>query len=270
MNSKASNWAAIIAAGGFAPPDIRRASGENFKALARVGGTPAIQYVYRACLHASFERIIIAAPEEVHRVIEPSSNTIFVQSGETNIRTARNGLEKCDEQAFCFLPCDTPLLSDAHLRDFRSKILERLEVPLDSSWFAIGLSPATEVCKSFPEFRYRFLRFREGRFASGALLAASRKGFESTFELLEEASQNRKRFWKLFFEIGKKLGMIDIARYLSGKIDIREAEKRVGELLGGQAIIVPDCSPATTLDFDTAKEWMTINEHWEKLRRKNL
>lgn len=270
MNSKTSNWAAIIAAGGFAPPDIRRASSENFKALARIGGTPAVQNVYRACLHASFERIVIAAPEEVHRVIEPSQNTIFVQSGETSVRTVRNGIEKCDEQAFCFLPCDTPLLSDAHLRDFRSKILERLEVPLDSSWFAIGLSPAIEVRKNFPEFRYRFLRFREGLFASGALLASSRKGFESAFEILEEASRNRKRFWKLFFEFGMKLGMRNIAHYLTGRINLQEAEMRLGELLGGQAIIIPDCSPAITLDFDTANEWIAINERWEELRRKNL
>jgi len=270
LKSETYDWAVIIAAGGIAPPDIRRASGANFKAMAKVGEKPSIQYAYQACLRVPFERIVIAAPEEVHRILAPSSNTIFVKSGETNIRTARNAVEKCDERAFCFLPCDTPLLTDAHLRDFRSKILKRLEVPLDSSWFAIGLAPAREVRREFPEFRYRFLRFREGKFASGALLAASRRGFENATEILEEASRNRKRFWRLFFAIGEKIGMMDFVRYSIGKVALREAEMRIGEILGGQAIIVPDCSPATTLDFDTAKEWKMINAHWEELSRKSL
>lgn len=44
-------------------------------------------------------------------------------------------------------------------------------------------------------------------------------------------------------------------RYLTGRMSIENAEKSAAKVLKGKCIIVPDCHPDTTLDFDTAEDY---------------
>jgi len=256
-----SDWSAVITAGGDAPPGLREAIGTPHKSFAEFGGLPSVAHVVEACLGAGIERIAVVAEEEARGGLSAYSVS-HAQPGASNIQSAKSGMNALGSGGkVLFVPGDSPLLRASQILHFISRLEERLSVA-EEPWFAIGFSPKAHVEDAFPGAPYRYLRLREGKFASGALLAASTSGFDSALRILEDASRNRKSQLRLLLKFGPGA----LLSYFAGRLSLAQAEQRAARVLGGEAIIVPDCHPASTYDIDTLEDWRWLSENYERLR----
>ena len=256
MLSDPKNWAVVLAAGGGADP---RFPSFPHKGLIEFGGKSAILRTVEACIEAGIGSITLATTNAVHNALSLSPQVKIAPAGETNIQTVRSGLSQtADSNAILFLPVDTPLIARVHLKQFIRAVAERANGEV---WFAAGLSPRKDVEDFAPIAPYKFLSLKEGQFASGALFAASRKGFESALNQIEAIAGSRKSKLGMLL----KVGIGTLVNYKLGRLDLKTAERLAERLLGGVAHIVPDCHPATTLDYDDATDLEFIRKNWERL-----
>lgn len=256
-----SPWHCVIAAGGAAPEEIAQATGARTKGGVDLLGATSLVRVLDACRAAGFESIAIVADEGTARYTDLKQGERVVHPGETNIQSTLNGLAGLPDKAPTFLtPCDVPLMEPDHIRRFLETVEERRRgVSEDAYWFAVGLADEPDVRRRYPGVPYRYIKFREGRFAAGALYASSPASIRQTARQLGIGSEHRKSMPGLVLQVG----LFSLVRYLLGWVSIAEAEDRVGRLLGGKCMIITGCDPATTMDFDTLDEL----RHVERLLR---
>ncbi len=256
-----SPWHCVIAAGGAAPEEIAQATGAKTKGAVDLHGATSLVRVLDACRAAGFESIAIVAEEGTARDADLKQGERVVQPGETNIQSTLNGLSGLPDDVPTFLtPCDVPLMEPSHIRRFLQAVEERLpEAGSEGRWFAVGLADEPDVRRRYPEVPYRYVKFREGRFAAGALYASTPASIRQAAQQLGVGSERRKSVPSLVLQVG----VLSLARYLLGLVSLAEAERRIGGLLGGECYIVTGCDPATTMDFDTLDEL----RHVERLLR---
>lgn len=256
-----SSWHCVIAAGGAAPEPIAQATGARTKGAVSLAGSTSLARVLDACRGAGFESIAIVADENTIRGLDLREGERVVQPGETNIESTLNGLSGLPDHAPTFLtPCDVPLMEPGHIRLFLQAVEERRRVAGDEArWFAVGLADEPDVRQRYPGVPYRYVKFREGRFAAGALYASAPASVRQAAQQLGVGSERRKSVPSLVLQVG----LLSLARYLLGLVSLAEAERRIGHLLGGECSIVTGCDPATTMDFDTLDEL----RHVERLLR---
>lgn len=245
-----------MAAGGGADPHF---PSFPHKGLIEFGGKSSILRTVEACIEAGIGSITLATTNAVHNALSLPSQVKIAPAGETNIQTVRSGIAQTDgSNAILFLPVDTPLIAGVHLKQFISAVAERANGEV---WFAAGLSPRKEVELFAPNAPYKFLRLKEGQFASGALFAASPKGFNAALDKIEAVASSRKRLLTALL----KVGIGTLIKYKLGMLDLNTTEKTAQRFLKGVATIVPDCHPATTLDYDDATDLEYIQNNWQSL-----
>lgn len=247
-----SPWHCVIAAGGAAPQEIVQATGANTKGSVPLRGSTSLARVLDACRAVGFASITAVAEEHTAQAAELKQGERVAQPGETNVQSVLNGLAGIPDDAPTFLtPCDVPLMEPGHIRQFLQAVEERRRGGgEDAHWFAVGLADERDVRRRYPNVEYRYIRFREGRFAAGALYASTPASVRLAAQQLGIGSEHRKSMPSLVLQVG----LLSLVRYLLGLVSIAEAEDRVGRLLGGTCIIIAGCDPATTMDFDTLGE----------------
>ncbi|MCH8273796.1 MAG: nucleotidyltransferase family protein [Armatimonadetes bacterium] len=252
-----AQWGAVILAGGREVGDLAAAMGTPLKALAQFAGRPSVSFVLEACRSAGVVRIAVAGDPDVHRALDlTGENEMEAEAGTTNLRTARNGVEALNRDGpLLILPCDSPLLTGEHLAHFIESVAKRLGPEPPDKWFAVGLARREEVEREMPGAPNRIIRLQEGQFASGALYAASRAGFETAFVFLEGAGRDRKSQFRLLMRIG----LWNALRYVAGRTSLQDAERAGRRILGGRTVVIPDCHPFTTMDFDAVEGWSYLS-----------
>jgi hypothetical protein len=178
----------------------------------------------------------------------------LVAEGDRQVENARLAVEALpDADALLFLPADSPLLTGEMLRAFHEVVAARVKPEADR-WFAAGLTGANEFRKEFPRMATTTINLKDGAFVSGALYAASRKGFFHALSVIEAMSESRKNQVAMLL----KLGPGTVVRYLMHRISIADAEERLGRLFEGQAIIVTGCDPRSAADIDDVASYDEI------------
>ncbi|MEM4409955.1 MAG: NTP transferase domain-containing protein [Candidatus Caldarchaeum sp.] len=244
-------WSIVILAGGVLPPDLARLTQKTYQAELSFGDRRCLDCVVEACRGAGFSDIVVSAPPVLHN---PALGVQWANAGSTNIQTALWGAEAVGKtDALLFLPCDVPLLASEHLRAFIAEVEKQVSF-IDQPWVAIGLSPKEWVQREFPGASYHFMKFVEGRFASGALYASSPPVLKLAQEFLLAAGERRKSLYRLLRVIGWR----NVFRYLAGKVSLEEADAFTQKFWGVKAVIVRNCHPFTTMDCDTLSDYRYI------------
>lgn len=239
-------WWCIVLAGGAAPRAITARYAVHSKADLSFAGRTSLQRVLDACRTLPFGRHVVVRGEQVR---SPISGWAVRPAGRSNIESAISGTEGAsDEQPCLFLPCDLPLLASGGIERFVEEV-DAWAVHREE-WFAVGLCPQSAIAGRFPGVPYRYLRFREGRFASGGYYAASAGALRRAAATLGVGSRNRRAILRLV----ARFGPTALFRYLLGLITIGEAAERIGGALGASCLISTDADPCSTLDFDTLED----------------
>lgn len=208
--------------------------------------------VLGACREVGFDSITVVTDEATARTLTLNDGERLAPPGMTNVQSTLNGLESLPEHALTLItPCDAPLMQPEHIAHYLGEVEARRRAS-DSRgiWFSVGLADEREVRQRYPDVRYRYLKFREGRFAAGALYASSPASIRCAAQQLGVGSERRRSVPRLVLQVG----MLSLVRYLLGLVSVSEAERRIGDILGGECHIITGCDPATTMDFDTLED----------------
>lgn len=245
-------WHCVIAAGGEAPEEIARATGARTKAGVSFLGVTSLERVLNACREVGFASIRIVADEEAVQGVALTERESVASPGRTNVQSTLNGLAGLPAHAPVFIaPCDVPLMRSEHIKRFLESVdARRMEGDPERNWFAVGLADQADVRSRYPDVPYRYLKFREGRFAAGALYASTPSSVCCAAWQLGVGSERRRSASRIVLQVG----LFSLMRYLLGLVPLSEAERRVGKVLGGDCFIFTGCDPETTMDFDTLEE----------------
>ncbi len=257
-----SNWCSVITAGGKSPPELKSVCQEEWKALALIGEITSVERVVHAVMRAGFEKIAVTGPDEVKQKLEAKYHSLqYAPPGRNPLQSAKNGVELFPSaDLFLFLPADSPLITQKDVSDFVELISSK---QISDKHIFAGLSEKNDVEKKLPGAKFRYIKFKQGKFATSALTATTRNAFYNALDKFEYASENRKNLIKII----AKLGIFNLLKYISGKACMHEAEKILSKTLQSEIVFVKDCHPYTCMDFDTAEDYLYIQNRISDLIR---
>lgn len=247
-------WGVVVAAGGYADPELASAIGTSRKALASISGRTSLEYTLSAVSAAGFSECVTVGGEEIRPFVEHGE---FALEGETAVDNVLIGIERLQGvEAVLLLPSDSPLMTGEMLAHFVEKVSSRAD---GDRWFSAGLASASDFAAAFPSVENQSIKLRKERYVSGALYATTPAGLQQAAHIFREARRSRKNQFKLVLQFG----VGSVIKYFARQIDLPGAEQALSRGLGGPALLIPDCHPATCMDFDTAEEFEAIRRHLE-------
>lgn len=257
-----SNWCSVITAGGKSPPELQTVCREVWKALSPIGEMTSVERVVKAVIHAGIHKIAVIGPDEVKQKLETKYHSIkYAPPGKNPLQSAKNGAELYpNANLFLFLPADSPLITQKDVSDFVELISSK---QISEKHIFAGLSEKKDIENKLPGAKFRYIKFKQGKFATSALTATTRNAFYNALDKFEYASENRKNIIKII----AKLGIFNLLKYISGKACMHEAEKVLSKTLQSEIVFVKDCHPFTCMDFDTAEDYLYIQNRINELIR---
>lgn len=229
------------------PESLQSVTGQKRKALVEFANVPSIRYVIEAAKAAGLREIVVVGGEDVAKAL-PGIEVL--PEGESAIDNAAIGSAALSHsEAVLFLPSDSPRIEADSIAHFTRTVDVRR--PLQGDWFAAGLCHSAAYALKYPGAPFKPIRLRGMSLLSGALYAASPGGVSLAKKKLQAIRHNRKSQIAMLL----RLGIGNILRYATGRIDIVRAEKIVAQFLGAKSMLVTDCGADTCLDFDDATEY---------------
>ncbi len=229
----------VILAGGRCGPDLRAASGVEFRAELPIDGRPILEIVVEAAAPLG-EPIVVGGPQGLYPRQFPGGNS-FLESLAV-------GLAHAGDEVL-IVNADLPRLTTAGLEDF----LGRCDRSAALNYPIIRL----EDCeRAFPGMRRTSLRLSEGRFTGGGIGLVRTELMLRSMPILERAYAARKRP----IELARIVGMRTLWRLVLGALapstlSIAFLEGSVGRFLQAplHAVITP--CPELGADIDNAEQY---------------
>ncbi len=244
------NWGVVIAAGGTVSPELEAVIGAKTKGLALISGRTSLEWMLDAVRASGLSRCCTVGDPAFLSVdfglLEPETGSAI-----DNILAGIRALGPSVD-AILTLPSDSPLIEGSHIAYFLSEV-EKAGFR-DEKWFAAGLCRQRDFRVAFPEAESIPLRVKGEPLLAGGFYAASPAGLFHAVDLLQSIRHSRKSQ----FQMARSLGFLNLVRYFLKGIDLARAEQLAGRLLGGEALIVPDCDPCSVMDFDDAEEYRQV------------
>lgn len=237
-----------MVAGGLCKDPLASRIGTPRKALARLQGRSALAWTLDAVRDSGLGPCVVVSGPDVDDEVHFGERIDELGSAVDN---AVAGAQALDADRVLLLPTDSPLMTGEMLRRFAEYVEGRQAHPF---WFAAGLCRYRVFRQHYPSADATPLGLKEGRFLSGALFATTPSGLERGRDLFNEIRHSRKSQLAMV----KKFGLTTVLRYFLRQITLAEAEERLSRALDGQAILYGEAEPETVLDFDTVREWESV------------
>jgi len=249
--------AVVLAAGRLAAQEAKRA-GVELKALARVGdSTPLHAIVGALRTSRSVARVIVVSPGAIHGTLQDVDVWVDERaSGEENVLA---GLHAVLTPRAIVTASDAPFVEGTHVDDF----LDRIPGNAD---FAYPVFRSDEFLSEFPQGRSRFAKVGSALWTGGSLCVMN------VALALQHAGLIRRGFRarKSQLAMASLLGADCVLRYVTGRLEIEDIERRIGRLTGGRAAAIRGAHPALAMDCDSARDiayartWASTNDMHEK------
>lgn len=258
--------AIVVLAGDRGPGDPLAASaGVPGKVLVPVAGRPMLAHVLAAARGLSPDAAIrVVRPDHsaYEAVVQPfigasgSLQSIRPAAGPAaSVAAALDTLPA--EVAVLLLTGDHPLL----LADWLRAFIDAADAT--GADVVVGLADAEAVQRRFPEGRRTRYRFADRRICGTNLfLFRTAKGRElvRTWQAFE---QDRKRPWRI---VGR-LGVLNLLRYLAGRLRLDDAFDALSRRLGLRAAAVVVEWPEAAVDVDTPGDLALVESVFEERAR---
>lgn len=237
---------AVILAGGENSGDLKKIAPYDNEALIIIGNYPMIYYVYKALRRSpKIRNIIVSGPVEALRnLLGREEKLSFVGSGEDVIESLANAVQLLDKsgatERILVMPTDIPFITPEAIDDFLI-CSEQMEADF---FYPLTSRDVNEA--KFPGVVRTYVKLREGIFTGGNLFVVRHKVIGSCIEIAREIIARRKNP----LAIARIFGFSIMLKYLLGRLNIRQAEKRFQEVLGirGKAIISPYAEVGVDVD----------------------
>ncbi|MFZ9396697.1 MAG: nucleotidyltransferase family protein, partial [Erythrobacter sp.] len=228
MTAIPASFTALVLAGSRQGADpLAGLEGYRHKALIELGGQPLLARVVGALRQAGAARIVVSCdhPEVVSLVRE-----LAVEVAAPAERPSTSVLRALDGMEFPVVVTtgDHALLQPQWVR----QLLE--ECPPEADLGAM-LAHRSAIELAVPGTRRTYARFRDGEWSGCNLFLLRTPAARRVAEMWQEVEQHRKRPWK----VAARLGLGNLLAYLSGRLTLAEAVRRIGRRAGCMAAAVP-------------------------------
>jgi molybdopterin-guanine dinucleotide biosynthesis protein A len=238
----------VVTAGG------RTTFGDHtIKALVTLEGITFLERVLTVLQSApSVGRIIVVGPSEIEPLIKQYSAT-FLPEGKTGIENLQIGLNDAKKDAgaghVLFVASDMPFLT-----------VDAIEALLASQSSADIIFPVTtkvDFDKAFPHCPGTWTKMSEGEVTGGSVFLLRPSAIARNLALLENAFAVRKS------QIGmaRLLGLPFIVAFLTHRLTIPAAERRVSQITGCDCKAYLNAPPELSCDIDTPEEYLWAQQH---------
>ena len=243
---------AVVLAGGSVKPDLQAQFGIPSKGMIPLLGRTAVDFVVaaaRACPRIG--KVALAGPEAFRDQPVVRQVDAFVPDAgriPANLLNAMVALGELQGRGL-MVAGDSPLLTAETIDGFLA------QVPDDADLCYPVVSKAG-VLAAFPHREWTFIRLREAQVVCTNVLyfrAALLKGFEALADQIEVA---RRKPWKLAALFGPWL----LVQFLTGRLSMPSAERRVSKLLGAKCCGVLTDDALLAMDLDDSRDVPFVEE----------
>ncbi len=217
--------------------------GVPYKALVSVCGKPMFARVAEALAQSRlFGRICVSTREELFeklRLLSPLPLVFFPQASSPSV-SVFFALDQIGNFPVFLTTADHALLTGeivSHFLEGAQKIRGDL---------GVGVVPFSVVKEAYPEARRTTYRLREGRFCSANLYFCKGPQVKRILYLWREIEARRKSPLRIV----KRFGLMALLHYLSGRLGLEEAFKKVSQAVGCRVypVVLPFARAAVDVD----------------------
>ncbi len=242
---------ALVLAGSPNDGMLKECSDVSFEALITIGKRTMVEYVVEALMHSkNIEKILVVGPGELTKIFSPLGIEV-IPPQDTLIRNITSGLKHlASTKHVLVITSDIPLITAEAIDEFiRTCFLHEADL-----YFPV--ISQEDVCRKFPGVQRTYVKLKEGTFTGGNIFLVDPKVVPKCVKVGERLIKARKNPLKLC----KIVGLGFLFEYLSHRLSLAEAEKKVSKLLDikGKAII---CSyPEVGVDVDKPSDLMMVSK----------
>lgn len=234
--------ALILAGSRGRPEQVAVEEGVAHKALIEVAGAPLLTRVARALREAGMARIAVSADEpEVVALARSLGLEVLAPGPGPSSSVAAAFAELA--APMLVTTADHALLRPEWVRDFLA------DAPAEGD-VALLLAKREAVEQAMPGSRRTWLKFADGDWSGCNLFLLSSPRALAAIETWQSVEANRKRPWKIAFQ----LGLGTLASYLLGRLSLVEAVRRLGRRVGIVANAVAARDGLAAVDVDKPQD----------------
>jgi len=230
---------ALILAGSRGGEDpVATYAGVADKALIPIGGATMLQHVVEALRGAGAARIAVSANAPAVRAEASRLGAEPIDAAAGPSLSTLDGVRALGTPLLV-TTADHALLRSDWIRDFLA------DVPQDADIAAL-LAHRDVVERDAPPTRRTYLRFADGGWSGCNLFLCRTPRSAAAIGLWMSVEQDRKRPWRIV----RRLGPGMLLRYLTGRLTLDAALKRLGALVGVLAAAVAARNGLAAVDVD--------------------
>lgn len=234
---------AVVLAGGTTKPAARAQGWPEYRALAEVGGRPALAWVLDALRRAdSVDEIAVVGPEAARPLLEGAT---LLPTGETMWDNVATGLKHAAGTAL-LCGADVPMLTPEAVDDVVTRGLAR------DAGFVYPIVRREDNEAQFPGLSRTYATVREGTFTGGNLMLVNGPELLAADALIRAALAARKRPLALVRLL--RPSPILIGKVLLKRATVGDLERAVGRILGVRAAALPTAFAEVGADLDRPDE----------------
>lgn len=221
---------ALVLAGAPNDGPLKDVSPAPFEALIDIHGRPLTAYVIEALLATSvINRVLVVGPPELGKTFESNRLVILPPQGEL-LENLAAGLEALSGSSKALVVTgDLALLTPSAVEGFLRLCKS------DEADVYYPVVPRDAVEKAYPMMKRTYVRLREGVFTGGNVGLVDPAVLIRSLDRAKDFVRFRKKPLRLALVVGPGV----LCRFLSGRLSLREAEKKVSRIMGlrGRAVI---------------------------------
>jgi len=225
---------AVILAGSPNTGKLQECSPVSNEALIDIAGRYMVEYVVDVLKKLpAINRIVIVGPvEELTSLYGGDPGIRLVGSGATPVKSLQQGVDQTDwregDSTGLVVTSDVPLISSESIQDFISCCGDQSA----DFYYPIVSQEANE--RRFPGVKRTYVKLKDGIFTGGNIFLVNAEVVERVAAKAEEFVRLRKSPVAMC----RLVGIGFIIKYVSGRLTISDAERRVSRLLGIRGVCI--------------------------------
>ena len=254
-----TRWTAILLAGSRPGTDpFAEAHGVDLKALIPVAGSPMVRRPVDALLASdriAAVRVLAQQPDRIGAVL-PANPKLAVTASQGTIAATLAAL--CTDPAtpwpLLVTTADHALLDTAMIEDFCEMA--------ESADIAIAVVERDALMARLPESKRTWIPFKGGAYSGANLFALGGPGALSAIALWRAVEQDRKKGWRLLWQLGPALFAGAMLRLLT----LKQVLTRIGRTLDLNIRPVVMSDPLACVDVDKEADLDLVEKLLEERR----
>jgi molybdopterin-guanine dinucleotide biosynthesis protein A len=242
-------YSALVLSGSDKKKDSWR---KKNKSLIVIKEKPIISYVIESLKESKeIGKIAVIGPEKELSFLKKDCQ--ILEQGNCLFENLEKGIEflKSESKEKIFvISSDIPLIKSSCIDNFLRKCKRE-----DSEAF-YPIMKKEDILKKYPKAERTYLKLKEGYFCGGNFVLMNGNLFKERKDLFIEAIKNRKNVLKL----AKFFGFRTILKFAIGRLSIKEAERKVSEIVGLNVCAVKISHPEAMIDLDKESDLKLIKE----------